>query len=203
MAPAGVLLYGDNVKEERVPATATHLKPLPGPPGELESLFRAHNEQIFRTAYRITGSADDAEDVLQTVFLRLARGKGSYDLTPSPAGYLRRAAVNASLDLLRGRTRAKAVALEDVGSELFENPAMSPEARHDERELKRLVRQAVARLGPTAAQMFVLRYYEGYDNRQIAELLDTSQVVVAVVLHRARARLRKEIGEYLEKHHEA
>jgi DNA-directed RNA polymerase specialized sigma24 family protein len=49
----------------------------------------------------------------------------------------------------------------------------------------------------------VLRYYEGYDNKHIAEILGTSQVVVAVTLHRARTRLRKEIGKYLEKHHEA
>lgn len=39
----------------------------------LEELFRAHHEQIFRAAYRITNSATDAEDVLQTIFLRLVR----------------------------------------------------------------------------------------------------------------------------------
>jgi DNA-directed RNA polymerase specialized sigma24 family protein len=50
--------------------------------------------------------------------------------------------------------------------------------------------------------MFVLRYYEGYDNREIASLMGTSQIVVGVVLHRARTKLRKQIGHYLEKHHE-
>jgi DNA-directed RNA polymerase specialized sigma24 family protein len=48
--------------------------------------------------------------------------------------------------------------------------------------------------------MFVLRYYEGRDNQEIAKLLGTSAVVVGVVLHRARTKLRKEIGRYLEKH---
>ncbi len=51
--------------------------------------------------------------------------------------------------------------------------------------------------------MFVLRYYEGFENREIAEMLGTTQMVVGVMLHRARARMRKEIGQYLEKHHEA
>ncbi len=51
--------------------------------------------------------------------------------------------------------------------------------------------------------MFVLRYFEGYANREIAEMLGTSQMVVGVMLHRSRTRLRKEIGQYLEKHHEA
>jgi DNA-directed RNA polymerase specialized sigma24 family protein len=50
--------------------------------------------------------------------------------------------------------------------------------------------------------MFVLRYYEGFDNKEIASLMNTSPLVVGVVLHRARTKLRKEIGHYLEKHHE-
>jgi RNA polymerase sigma factor (sigma-70 family) len=72
-----------------------------------------------------------------------------------------------------------------------------------ESELKELVRQAVSQLEGRAAAAFVLRYYEGYENARIAEILGTSPMVVAVTLHRARTRLRKEIGTYLEKHHEA
>jgi len=193
---------GDNLKEEPVQAAVSHLKPLPEPPKELEKLFREHNELVFRTAYRVTGSAEDAEDVLQTVFLRLAR-RESVDLAPSPASYLRRAAVNASLDLVRSRTSARSVALDDMVDDLPERPSLSPEARQQDRELRQLIQQAVARLGASAAEMFVLRYFEGYGNSEIAELLGTSQMVVAVTLHRSRARLRKEIGNYLEKHHEA
>ncbi|MEJ7617640.1 MAG: sigma-70 family RNA polymerase sigma factor, partial [Pyrinomonadaceae bacterium] len=64
-------------------------------------------------------------------------------------------------------------------------------------------RAAIPRLGERAAEVFTLRYLEGYDNREIAELIGTSQMVVAVTLHRSRSRLRKEIGKYLEGHHEA
>ncbi|HKR00499.1 MAG TPA: sigma-70 family RNA polymerase sigma factor [Pyrinomonadaceae bacterium] len=194
---------GDNLKEEPVQAAVTHLKPLPEPPrGELETLFREHNDLIFRTAYRVTGSAADAEDVLQTVFLRLAR-RDTVDLAPSPASYLHRAAVNASLDLVRSRTNARSVALEDVEGDLPESSSLNPEAKHADRELGKLIQKAVSRLGASAAEMFVLRYFEGYGNSEIAELTGTSQMVVAVTLHRSRARLRKEIGNYLEKHHEA
>jgi RNA polymerase sigma-70 factor (ECF subfamily) len=172
------------------------------PPGELETLFRAHHGRVFRTAQRITGSAADAEDVLQTVFLRLMKGQGTYDLSQNAEAYLSRAAINASLDLLRSRTRAKSVGLGDVDSESIASKFRSPEAEHADRELQTLVRQAVARLGKTAGEMFVLRYYEGYDNHEIAGFLKTSPLVVGVVLHRARTKLRKEIGHYLEKHHE-
>ncbi|HVG38811.1 MAG TPA: sigma-70 family RNA polymerase sigma factor, partial [Pyrinomonadaceae bacterium] len=81
--------------------------------------------------------------------------------------------------------------------------ANNPEAQHADRELRALVRAAIARLGGRAAEMFALRYLEGYDNREIAALLGTSQMVVAVTLHRSRSRLRQEIGRFLEQHHEA
>ena len=178
------------------------LVPEQQPPGELETLFRAHYGRVFRTAQRITGSAADAEDVLQTVFLRLIKGGEAYDLTQNAEAYLSRAAINASLDLLRSRTRAKSVALDEVDSDSLTSRFQSPEAAHADRELQTLVRLAVARLGKTAGEMFVLRYYEGFDNKEIAGFLKTSPLVVGVVLHRARTKLRKEIGHYLEKHHE-
>jgi RNA polymerase sigma-70 factor, ECF subfamily len=170
--------------------------------GELETLFQAHHGRVFRTAHRITGSAADAEDVLQNVFLRLIKGQDDYDLSRNPEAYLSRAAINASLDLLRSRTRSKVVALDDVNIEALASGFRNPEVAHADRELQTLVRQAVARLGKTAGEMFVLRYYEGFDNKEIAVLLNTSPLVVGVVLHRARTKLRKEIGHYLEKHHE-
>ena len=170
--------------------------------GDLETLFQAHHGRVFRTAHRITGSAADAEDVLQTVFLRLVKGQEDYDLSRNPEAYLSRAAINASLDLLRSRTRSKVVALDDVSADTLTSGFRNPELAHADRELQTLVRQAVARLGKTAGEMFVLRYYEGFDNKEIAVLLNTSPLVVGVVLHRARTKLRKEIGHYLEKHHE-
>ena len=183
-------------------AAAKTLRLVTEPPGELETLFRAHSDRVFRTAYRITGSPADAEDVLQTVFLRLVKGKETYDLSENAEAYLSRAAINASLDLMRSRGRAKSVGLGDKEAEALESRFRSPEVEHADRELQTLIRQAAAGLGKTAGEMFVLRYYEGYDNREIAQMLDTSQMVVGVVLHRARAKLRKEIGQYLEKHHE-
>jgi RNA polymerase sigma-70 factor (ECF subfamily) len=198
-----VITGGDSLKEDEVPATAAYLKPLPNPPDALESLFREHHQQIFRTAYRITGSPTDAEDVLQTVFLRLMRREGGYDLAPSPAAYLVRASINASLDVIRSRRHDPSVNLQDIEAETIASRAASPEAQHADRELRLLIRQAVATLGPKAAEFFALRYFEGYDNREIAGMLGTSQMGVAVVLHRSRTRLRKEISKYLEKHHEA
>lgn len=172
---------------------------------ELGALFRNHYKGMFRVAYRIAGSQSDAEDVLQTIFVRLTKGwAGRGDLAPNPRAFLYRAAINASLDIVRRRRRVNAVPLEVMDLEKSAKFSVaSPEKDLADLELHELVRQAVAKLEGRAATAFVLRYYEGYDNGRIAEILGTSQMVVAVTLHRARTKLRKEIGNYLEKHHEA
>jgi len=202
-AAANTLLTSDLIDSAK---SATPHKAIAGN-AELEELgvlFRDHHKAIFRIAYRITGSASDAEDVLQTIFLRLTPKQARRDLSPSPEGYLHRAAVNASLDLLRSRTRARSVSLDVINfNQQVKLSVASPEDDFADIELHELVRHAVAKLEGRAATAFALRYFEGYDNNRIAEILGTSQMVVAVTLHRARTRLRKEIGNYLEKHHEA
>jgi RNA polymerase sigma-70 factor (ECF subfamily) len=166
----------------------------------LETLFQQHQDRVFRTACRVTGSPADAEDVLQTIFLRVARGQEAAASAENAEAYFSRAAINASLDLLRSRKRSKAVALDDV-EEQASVAAMvardNPESHHEDRELRQLIRDAVAKLGATSGQMFALRYFEGYANNDIAKIMNTSPLVVGVTLHRARARLRKEIGRYL------
>jgi len=167
----------------------------------LANLFNQHNQRVFRTAYRVTGSPADAEDVLQTVFLRVARGQEAAASAENTEAYFARAAVNASLDLLRSRKRSKAVAMDDLESEASVSSfvgAKNPESQHEDRELRNLIREAVSKLGDTAGQMFALRYFEGYGNAEIAQMMNTSALVVGVTLHRARARLRKEIGHYLK-----
>lgn len=169
---------------------------------DLAVLFRNHHKSIFRIAYRITGSRSDAEDVLQTIFLRLAPNRR--ELSPNPEAYLHRAAINASLDLIRSRMRRNSVSLDVVDFEQnAEFSAINPAAALEDVELRELIRQAVAKLEGRAAVAFALRYFEDYDNKRIANILGTSQMVVAVTLHRARTRLRKEIGSYLEKNYEA
>lgn len=185
-------------EERKDDVQAVHLRAVPDPPNPLEMLFQEHHEHVFRAAYRITGSASDAEDVLQTVFLRLARRRETPDLSPSPGGYLHRAAVNAALDLMRSRARVRQIPIEEVAPVLPEASEGDPESRRASHELQEQVRKSLSCLGSKAAEMVALKYFEGLANTEIAELLGTSQMVVAVTLHRARTRLKKEIRKYLE-----
>ena len=162
-------------------------------PDELEQAFRAHHGLVFRTAYRITGNAGDAEDALQTVFLRLLRRSRSSDPLENTESYLRRAAVNAALDVLRSRQADHAVPLPEEGSGLM--PSAPVQA--DVSSLRQGLSLAMSRLKPRQAEIFALRFLEGLSNRQIAHTLGISQVLVAVIVHRTRLQLRKELRPYL------
>ncbi len=158
-------------------------------PLTLESAFEAHHALIFRVAYRMTGSAQDAEDVLQTVFLRLASRDASSAGIENAEGYLRRAAVHASLNLLELRSR-KDIPLDGVAE-----PASRGLGFGDQRDLRELLRNALGKLDRRSAEMFALRFIEGHSNPEIAEMYGVSALVVAVTLHRARKQLQKDIRE--------
>ena len=157
-------------------------------PSELERAFRSHHGMVFRTAYRITGNAADAEDVLQTVFLRLLRRTSDSDAMEKEGSYLRRAAVNASLDVIRSRQANPTV-------ELVEMPGS--ETQGETTELRQALGRALSGLQPRAAEIFALRFIEGLSNLEIARMLGISQVLVAVTVFRTRQQLRKELTTYL------
>ena len=164
-------------------------------PFGLEKLYVEHQARVFRAAYRITGSAQDAEDVLQTVFLRLARWEEASLPTENLGGYLYRSAVNAAFDVLRARQRADTVNLDAVEGFLSKDTADGPERMHQGAEVRAQLRRALARLNARHAEIFALRYLEGYANHDIARLLGISRITVAVVLHRVRHRLRKDLRQ--------
>jgi len=175
---------------------AAYEKQTLSPPGALQSLeaiFREHHGAVYRAAYRVTGNAADAEDVLQTVFTRLLRREEQPDLSNSAGSYLHRAAVNAALDLMRRRKRARAVDIDDVSEQIVDEDA-GPERRRGSREIARRVREALSRLSPRQAEIFSLRYLDGLGNLEIAKMLGSSQTSIAVILHRARHRLQKELA---------
>jgi RNA polymerase sigma-70 factor, ECF subfamily len=159
---------------------------------ELEEIFRTHHSCVLKAAYRVTGSMADAEDVSQSVFLRLAHGKVDASRISNLQSYLQKSAVNAALDLIRSRGHREHVPVE-TANELPSNPSLSPERAVSSMEIKDWLRRELALLNPRAAEMFVLRYLEGLDNPEIAQAMNTSQAVVAVTLHRTRARLKKSL----------
>ena len=167
------------------------------PEAELERIFHEHHALVFRAAYRVTGNVDDAEDVLQTVFLRMMkRAAGAVPVENMPS-FLHRAAVNAALDLVRSRQNIRSVPLDDLEPVLSEPAHRSPDRVQHSGEIREWLRGALARLNPRIAEMFMLRFFEGKNNPEIARLLSTTPGTVAVTLSRTRDRLEKEYRAYM------
>jgi RNA polymerase sigma-70 factor (ECF subfamily) len=159
---------------------------------ELAQLFEEHQGRIFRAAFRILGNTTDAEDILQQVFLRIVRQEVPPDQVGNMEAYLYRSAINAALDLGRSRWRRSQVPLTDAATQQI-STGTPASAAADAFEVQNWLRQALTVLSARQAEMFVLRHLEGYENREIAEMLATSQATVAVSLFRARSKLKNEL----------
>ena len=166
------------IDEFQVPMTFS--TPLAG----LAELYERHYETVFRAALRVTGNPADAEDVLQTVFLRVLAGGGDVKDVALPAAYFRRAAVNAAVDVLR-RREFRAESLYD---ELAPHAAVQPPVL-----LKERLRRAIAILDSDDASLFLLRHVEGLSNEELARMFKMEKNNVAVRLHRIRHRLQAEM----------
>jgi RNA polymerase sigma-70 factor (ECF subfamily) len=147
-------------------------------------LYERHYEAVFRAALRVTGSPADAEDVLQTVFLRLLSRRDEDEPASRPAAYFRRAAVNAAVDLLRRRAVHAEAVYDDGAPHAAVDPALL---------LREQLRRAIATLESDDATLFLLRYVEGLSNQELADEFQLEKNNVAVRLHRIRMRLQAEM----------
>ena len=151
---------------------------------EFAELYECHYAAVYRTALRITGNPADAEDALQTVFLRVLNQQGSLNSEQMPEAYFRRAAANAAIDLLRRRIRGTAIQLDDTSFHA---------AQQTSAILKEQLRRALASLEHSDAVMFLLRYVEGFSNGELAEMFGLEKNNIAVRLHRIRQTLQVEM----------
>jgi len=165
---------------------------------ELETLFRAQRRRLWGLAYRLTGSAEDADDVVQESFLRLVAQPPESpvaDLGP----WLKRVATNLGIDALRRRRRRgylgpwlpSPVETSDAewqGAQASENP--DPEARYGLTESVTFAfLLALEVLGPRQRAVLLLRDVLGYSARETADLIGASEGNVRVLHSRARTAL--------------
>jgi RNA polymerase sigma-70 factor (ECF subfamily) len=172
-----------------VTTASTHLDELPilmtspAPRPGFAELYEQHYEAVFRAALRVTGNQTDAEDVLQTVFVRVLAQGGNPEGLMLPAAYFRRAAVNAAVDVLRRRELRAESPVHDHAL----NPVQPPLL------LKEQLRRALATLDGDDASLFLLRHVEGLSLEELAAMFELEKNNVTVRLHRIRHRLKAEM----------
>jgi len=151
----------------------------------LDALFHRHASALLNLARRITGSAVDAEDVVQDLFVGLPMAVRRYAERGSFGAWLRTVTVRLALDRVRRRTRRHEVALDLAG----EQTAVSetPEVRWD-------LEGAIAALPDDLRMVFVLKEVEGFSHAEIGRLLGIRTGTSEVRLHRAVRALRRALG---------
>ena len=144
-------------------------------------------QSVYRAAKRVTRNFHDAQDIVQAVFARLLdQGRLSPDFLKNPEAYLCQAARNQARDLMRSRGRRK------LSTDPLERLAVPAPEMEDPWMFDALT-EAMEELGPDVAQAISLRYSEDLSDAEIGKRIGRSRVAVAMMLVRARARLKKQI----------
>ncbi len=176
-----------------------------GEEAAFEALLARYQGKVYRLAMSFTRNPEDAEEVLQDVFLTVYRKIGSFDGRSAFGTWLYRIAVNAALMKLRGRGPIQE-SLEEYLPQFTEDgrhtrmvvdwtPGPEEQLLRQERTL--VVREAIEALPPDYKAVLVLRDLEGLSNGEVAEIMDTSVLAVKARLHRARLVLRGKLERYM------
>ncbi|WP_322493716.1 RNA polymerase sigma factor [Chloroflexus sp.] len=159
---------------------------------------------VYARALHLLGDADDAENVLQTTFIKACAALPEYTGAGSLSSWLYRIASNEGLMLLR--QKRPQVALDAVGELAPDETALphkttwaiDPAQNVLDGELRREIAQAIAELPDALRAVIVLRDIEQLSTEETAERLGISPGAVKVRLHRARLRLREALARYVE-----
>ena len=157
---------------------------------------------VFRVAYRMTGSEEDAEDVVQESFLKAHRNIARFDARSSFGTWIYRIAVNCAIDQIRRRRQA-AEPFRKMGDEDFDPvdniPSNAPPPDRDalSGQIHRGVAAALTRLSPLERAAFVLRHLEGMPIEGIASVLQSRPNAVKQTVFRAVQKLRRELAPFV------
>jgi len=170
-----------------------------------EALYARYSDRVYSIAYRVTGSATDAMDVMQESFALLFRKIDSFRFDAQFSTWLFRIVVNCSIDHMRherSRGAGKAASLAQLtpaGEPAFDE-ADGPRQRAEHRELSSHVRRSIYRLSPKLRAVLVLRYLEGQTYEELSATLDVSMGTVKSRLARAHMAMERILDGSLQSH---
>lgn len=153
----------------------------------LRVIYEAHGAAILGTALRLTASTQDAEDILQDLFVGLPEALRSFRGDGSLEGWLRRIAARLALQRLRRTRRRREVVLDSASLPAAVN-------RNDGPVDRAALERALNTLPDSLRIVFVMKEVEGYTHEEIGRELGIAANASEVRLHRARKQLRRLLG---------
>ena len=176
----------------------------------LEALMEQHGSRVFRVARGITRTDADAEEVVQDVFLTLARKIDSFEARSTLGTWIYRVTTNAALLKRRGKRAQLEVSLEESlptfkedghrdgpREYLLADWSLTPEAELLDREARAVLSRAIDGLPDRYRAVLVLREVEELSNEETARILGESVASIKSRLHRARMALREQLTRHL------
>lgn len=170
-----------------------------------EELMTRYETKVHNLAMRLTRNAEDAEEVLQDVFVTVYRKISGFEGKAKFSSWLYRITVNAAFMKLRKRKQNKSVSLDDMLPHL-QHKAIEQKnafgARSDSlainNEIRDQLESAITKLPEEYRAVFVLRDIDGLSNKEVGDILELSIPAVKSRLHRSRLMLRKKLARYYE-----
>ena len=172
-------------------------------PAAVRLVTTRNNQRLFRAAFVILGNRADAEDAVQSGYLRAFAAIRNFEARSSLSTWLTRIVINESLGRLRSAKRRRAhldgasvTILDDYRESLMQGSmsGTSPDREHARAELRRMMEAAIAGLPEPFRLVFVLREIEGMDVETVSETLGLLPATVKTRHLRARRRLQQALA---------
>ncbi len=169
-----------------------------------EELICRYETKVYNLALRLTKSPEDAQEVLQDVFVTLYKKLRDFQGKSAFSSWLYRITVNASFMKLRKRKHQNAVSIEELCPHIPSDYRSDTDfgARTDGRVLRSQLRvaleRAICRLPEEYKAVFILRDIDGLSNKEVGEILSLSIPAVKSRLHRSRVMLRRRLRKYYD-----
>lgn len=176
-----------------------------GNQNSFEELISRYSNKAFGLATRLTGSREDAEEVLQDVFVTVYQKLSNFEEKSSFSSWLYRITVNSSLMKIRKRRQHRATHIEDLEPHEKESihnlrdTSLSLDEQSLQKELQIILVDAIHHLPDEYRPVFVLRDVDGLSTKQVGKILNITNPAVKSRLHRSRMILRRRLrGLYRE-----
>ena len=170
---------------------------------DFEELLQRYTSKVLNLALRITRSHEDAEEVLQDVFITIHRKVQSFEKKSAFSSWLYRVTLNTAFMKIRARNRRKAISLEDIDPHVRMNwvskrsDAADTDFIQTRHEVREAIEAAVEALPRDYRAIFILRDVDGLSNQAVSEVLQLSVPAIKSRLHRSRVMLREKLQGYL------
>lgn len=159
------------------------------------AIIKKYQEKLYWHIRRLVVAHDDANDVLQNVFIKVWNGLANFREDSQLYTWLYRIATNESLSFLDQQKRRSTVSMDEEGSETLTNQ-IKAESNFDARKLEWRLQLAIQQLPEKQRLVFNLRYFDEMPYQEMSRILDTSEGALKASYHHAAKKIEEFIKNY-------